>query len=76
MSNAQREYYVTDLIAVYRSRGMVVDAMIVADPREILGVNSRRELANVTAILKSAKNQTLHGWRRDAGAPCVRIHRL
>ena len=58
-SNAQREYYLTDLIAAYRSRGMVVDAMIVADPREILGVNSRRELADVTAILKSAKNQTL-----------------
>jgi len=57
--NAQREYYLTDLIDVYRRRGLIVDAMIVADPREVLGVNSRRELADVTAILKSAKNQAL-----------------
>lgn len=57
--NAQREYYLTDLIDVYRRRGLIVDAMIVADPREVLGVNSRRELADVTAILKTAKNQAL-----------------
>jgi bifunctional UDP-N-acetylglucosamine pyrophosphorylase/glucosamine-1-phosphate N-acetyltransferase len=58
-ANAQREYYLTDLIGVYRTRGLIVDAMVVADPREILGVNSRRELADVTAILRSAKNEAL-----------------
>ena len=57
--NAQREYYLTDLIDVFRTRGLIVDAMIVADPREVLGVNSRRELADVTVILRSARNQAL-----------------
>ena len=58
-SNAQGEYYVTDLIEVYRRRGLVVDALVAADPREILGVNSRKELADVAAILKSARNDAL-----------------
>ena len=58
-SNAQGEYYLTDLIEAYRRRGLVVDALVAADPREILGVNSRKELADVAAILKSARNDAL-----------------
>ncbi len=57
--NVQGEYYLTDLIEVYRTRGFEVDAMVAADPREILGVNSRKELADVAAILKTAKNDAL-----------------
>ncbi len=58
-SNVQGEYYLTDLIEAYRRRGLVVDALVAADPREILGVNSRKELADVAAILKSEKNDAL-----------------
>ena len=58
-SNAQGEYYLTDLVEAYRRRGLVVDALIAADPREISGVNSRKELADVATILRSAKNDAL-----------------
>jgi bifunctional UDP-N-acetylglucosamine pyrophosphorylase/glucosamine-1-phosphate N-acetyltransferase len=45
--NAQKEYYLTDLLAVIRDAGHRVGAMIVDDPVEALGVNSRGELAQV-----------------------------
>jgi bifunctional UDP-N-acetylglucosamine pyrophosphorylase/glucosamine-1-phosphate N-acetyltransferase len=54
-SNAQGEYYLPDLVRIYRSRGMTVGTLTVADPREILGVNSRKELADVAAILRARK---------------------
>ncbi|HJR61679.1 MAG TPA: bifunctional UDP-N-acetylglucosamine diphosphorylase/glucosamine-1-phosphate N-acetyltransferase GlmU [Vicinamibacterales bacterium] len=58
-SNAQGEYYLPDLIAIYRSRGLIVETVVASDPREILGVNSRKELAAVTAILKTTRNEAL-----------------
>ena len=45
--NAQGEYYLTDLLAALRGAGHRVGAMVVADPVEALGVNSRGELAQV-----------------------------
>jgi bifunctional UDP-N-acetylglucosamine pyrophosphorylase/glucosamine-1-phosphate N-acetyltransferase len=58
-SNAQGEYYLPDLVTIYRSRGLVVETVVAADPREILGVNSRRELAEVSAILQTTRNEAL-----------------
>jgi bifunctional UDP-N-acetylglucosamine pyrophosphorylase / glucosamine-1-phosphate N-acetyltransferase len=58
-ANAQGEYYLPDLVRIYRERGLTVETVTVEDPREILGVNSRKELADVTAILKSARNEAL-----------------
>ena len=46
-NNAQGEYYLTDLIAVLRDSGQRVGALVVDDPVEALGVNSRAELATV-----------------------------
>jgi bifunctional UDP-N-acetylglucosamine pyrophosphorylase/glucosamine-1-phosphate N-acetyltransferase len=45
--NAQKEYYLTDLLAVVRDGGHRVGAVVVDDPVEALGVNSRGELAQV-----------------------------
>jgi bifunctional UDP-N-acetylglucosamine pyrophosphorylase / glucosamine-1-phosphate N-acetyltransferase len=58
-ANAQGEYYLPDLVTIYRARGMVVDTLTLEDPREIVGVNSRKELAEVAAILRGAKNDEL-----------------
>jgi bifunctional UDP-N-acetylglucosamine pyrophosphorylase/glucosamine-1-phosphate N-acetyltransferase len=58
-SNAQGEYYLPDLVSIYRSRGLVVETAAAGDPREIMGVNSRRELADVTTILRRRKNEEL-----------------
>jgi bifunctional UDP-N-acetylglucosamine pyrophosphorylase/glucosamine-1-phosphate N-acetyltransferase len=58
-ANAQGEYYLPDLVGIYRSQGKLVETLMLDDPRQILGVNSRRELADVSAILKTTKNDAL-----------------
>jgi bifunctional UDP-N-acetylglucosamine pyrophosphorylase / glucosamine-1-phosphate N-acetyltransferase len=54
-ANAQGEYYLPDLVRIYRARGLAVDAFPLDDAREILGVNSRKELADVTATLRTTR---------------------
>lgn len=46
-TNAQGQYYLTDLIAVLRKSGRRVGAIVADDPIEALGVNSRSDLAQV-----------------------------
>ncbi len=45
--NAQKEYYLTDLLQVIRDAGHRVGAVVAEDATEALGVNSRAELAQV-----------------------------
>ncbi len=58
-SNAQNEYYLPDLVRIYRSRGLPVETVTINGADEILGVNSRKELARVATILNSRKNDEL-----------------
>ena len=58
-ANAQGEYYLPDLVGIYRGEGRTVETVLLEDSREILGVNSRRELADVTTILKATRNDEL-----------------
>jgi len=58
-ANAQGEYYLPDLVRIYREQGLPVETVSLEDPREILGVNSRRELADVTTILNATRNEEL-----------------
>lgn len=58
-SNAQREYYLPDLVSIYRSRGLPVATVTVPDPTEILGINTRTELVAVSQIVKHNKNTEL-----------------
>ncbi|RTH07776.1 hypothetical protein CSW46_09270 [Thermus scotoductus] len=51
--NAAREYYLPDLIAIYRARGRRVVA-VKGVVEEALGVNTREELARVEGVLLSA----------------------
>jgi bifunctional UDP-N-acetylglucosamine pyrophosphorylase / glucosamine-1-phosphate N-acetyltransferase len=57
--NAQGEYYLPDLVTIYRSRGLPVDTLKVEDPRELAGVNSRKDLAQVTRMLTDSRNDEL-----------------
>jgi bifunctional UDP-N-acetylglucosamine pyrophosphorylase / glucosamine-1-phosphate N-acetyltransferase len=57
--NAQREYYLPDLVAIYRQLGRNVETMTVANPDEIRGINSRAELAEVSRIVRQEKNNEL-----------------
>ena len=61
--NAQREYYLPDLVAIYRQAGRTVETVIVSNPDEIRGINSRRELAAVSSIVRHEKATQL----MDAG---------
>ena len=66
-ANAQREYYLPDLVGIYRDRGLGVETVTLDDPEEILGVNSRRELAQVAQSLRRIRNEDL----MDAGVTIV-----
>ncbi len=54
-TNAQREYYLPDLVAAYRERGLLVQSANVTTPDEILGINSRAELAEASRHVRHAK---------------------
>jgi len=57
--NAQREYYLPDLVAVYRRRGLGVATVTVSNPDEIRGINSRIELAAASRIVRHDKTSEL-----------------
>ena len=57
--NAQGEYYLTDLVAIYRRRKLPVEAFLVDNPHEVRGVNSRTELAEVSRLVRQKKNEEL-----------------
>ena len=58
-ANAQGEYYLPDLVRILREEGRTVEAVALPDAEEILGVNSRKELAEVSAVLRDRKNAEL-----------------
>jgi bifunctional UDP-N-acetylglucosamine pyrophosphorylase/glucosamine-1-phosphate N-acetyltransferase len=51
-NNSQGEYYLTDLIAMLRDSGKRVGALLLDDPVEAFGVNSRAELASVESEIQ------------------------
>ena len=55
-SNAQHEFYLTDVVSVLRDKGEQVEAFTVADPAEALGANSRVELADIAALMRRRIN--------------------
>jgi bifunctional UDP-N-acetylglucosamine pyrophosphorylase/glucosamine-1-phosphate N-acetyltransferase len=57
--NAQGEFYLTDLVAIYRRRKLPVETFMVESPQEIRGINSRTELAEVSRIVRQTKNEEL-----------------
>jgi len=58
-ANAQGEYYLPDLVSIYRARGLGVATVTVANADEIRGINSRTELAEVERIVRQTKNEEL-----------------
>src|SRR5688572_565450 len=55
--NAQGEYYLPDLIGIYRRRKLPVETLLVDNAQEILGINSRTELAEMSSLLRQKKNE-------------------
>ena len=50
--NEQSEYYLTDVIGILHRQGQPLEAVITDDPSECLGVNDRRQLAELGAIMR------------------------
>jgi bifunctional UDP-N-acetylglucosamine pyrophosphorylase/glucosamine-1-phosphate N-acetyltransferase len=57
--NAQKEYYLPDLVSIYRQKGLVVETVTVSNADEIRGINSRGELAAVSRVVRDQKNAEL-----------------
>ena len=48
--NAQGEYYLPDVLPILRARDRTVDAFVLEDDEELLQINNRVQLAEVTAV--------------------------
>jgi bifunctional UDP-N-acetylglucosamine pyrophosphorylase / glucosamine-1-phosphate N-acetyltransferase len=57
--NAQREYYLTDLVSIARQRGLRCSARIASDPQEVMGINTRIDLALANGVLRQEKLREL-----------------
>jgi len=58
-ANAQREYYLTDVVAAAVGAGVPVAAVAIDDETETLGVNDKVQLARVEAALRSLRAREL-----------------
>ncbi|HEY2645543.1 MAG TPA: bifunctional UDP-N-acetylglucosamine diphosphorylase/glucosamine-1-phosphate N-acetyltransferase GlmU [Candidatus Acidoferrales bacterium] len=61
--NVHKELYLTDAIAVLRKKGEKVQAVLASDPDEVLGCNTRADLAAVDAVFRRRKRAAI----MDAG---------
>jgi len=55
--NAQGEYYLTDMVEVFRSEGLAVVSESTDQPEETLGVNSRVQLAEANSVMQQRINE-------------------
>lgn len=51
-ANAQKEYYLTDVVGLMVADNLKVEAVVSPDPRIVLGVNNRVDLAYLTGIIR------------------------
>jgi len=66
-SNAQGEYYLTDVVQAAVEQDRPVAAVVLDDPNEGLGVNTRRQLAEAE---QTVRRQIRHRWL-DAGVRMI-----
>ncbi|WP_064615360.1 bifunctional UDP-N-acetylglucosamine diphosphorylase/glucosamine-1-phosphate N-acetyltransferase GlmU [Streptobacillus moniliformis] len=57
--NKKREYYLTDAVKLLNEEKLKVDSLVLEDEKEMLGVNSKSQLAEVSKILRERKNKEL-----------------
>ncbi len=60
--NAQKEYYITDLVQILNEKNMKVKAVVIDDPKEAEGINDRVELADANSWLQRKINEK---WMRE-----------
>ncbi|HBM80772.1 MAG: bifunctional UDP-N-acetylglucosamine diphosphorylase/glucosamine-1-phosphate N-acetyltransferase GlmU [Clostridiales bacterium] len=52
--NSQGEYYLTDTLGIIKRKGLKVGAFLVKDSDEVVGINSRIQLADVAGMIRAA----------------------
>ncbi|WP_064613523.1 bifunctional UDP-N-acetylglucosamine diphosphorylase/glucosamine-1-phosphate N-acetyltransferase GlmU [Streptobacillus moniliformis] len=57
--NKKREYYLTDAVKLLNEEKLKVDSLVLEDEKEMLGVNSKSQLTEVSKILRERKNEEL-----------------
>ena len=57
--NAQGEYYLTDLVGIAKKRGLRSSALLVSDSVEVMGINTRVDLAVANEVLRQGKVKSL-----------------
>lgn len=60
--NAQKEYYITDMVSILNEKGMKVKAVVLEDPAEAEGVNDKVELAQANEWMQRKINEK---WMRQ-----------
>jgi bifunctional UDP-N-acetylglucosamine pyrophosphorylase/glucosamine-1-phosphate N-acetyltransferase len=58
-ANAQREYYLTEIIEIQRRSGLAIEALLHSDFQELRGINTRLELAELAQAMREQKNRAL-----------------
>ena len=58
-TNAQQEYYITDLVEIFNSHGHKVRAYVTENVEEVQGVNNKLELAAANSYLRGLINRKL-----------------
>lgn len=56
-NNAQKEYYITDLVKIFRKHNLAVGAYLCEDYKQLQGINSRIELVEANKWLQHKVNQ-------------------
>lgn len=58
-SNAQGEYYLTDIIGMAAAEGVEINGVRATDAGEVHGINDRRQLAQAESILRQRRTEML-----------------
>ena len=57
--NEKGEYYLTDIIKIINKKGITIHSFLLSSNDEVLGVNSKVDLAQAEAVLRERKNKQL-----------------
>jgi len=58
-NNAQNEFYLTDIIEMAVTDGLIVESSMVVNQNEVLGVNTRQQLAHLERVYQSEQAEKL-----------------
>lgn len=58
-NNRKKEYYLTDTVAALYKKGFLVESVKAEDINEVLGINSRPDLAKANSVMQKRINENL-----------------